>query len=269
MLEKFVGHLNHSYLQMLRKVGKWGLILFGVTVLGLGVGVKVVLPQLMKGKVNNTNSVLYRDDQGNTLVLYKDSSLPKNYSEELDAIGPELIYENQNRSMEQAQKANEDSQSEDSPLQTTPGKTLHGADRTEIPALANNFLKAWESFDSATTPEEYKSALWPMMSSAAHDNPDAILKRKDNYQADTIGPGKSVGSVMVFDGFVPKDTMIVQRYDGNTAYVTVMGEVVLGGQSLVLRNKRYIRSYALVLTKDFGGWKVSRVVGQTLKEVLD
>ena len=94
-MDQLLKYLNSGYVKLIRKTAKWLLIIFGVTVLGLGVGAKFVSPNFMQKTGDKSKVTTVKDASGNPLILYKDSALPKTYDEEMGALGPELIYENQ------------------------------------------------------------------------------------------------------------------------------------------------------------------------------
>lgn len=171
-----------------------------------------------------------------------------------------LIYENQVRSTRE-----EDSKySEDGPGQA--GVKLRDSDRQQLIDISDRFLALWETFEPSTTAAEYRAALAPVVEPGRLEE---VASRKDDYQSETIRPGGGVGSMWQFDGFTPRNDLVVRRFDGQTAYVTSWGEITTGGPSLVLSGKRFLRSYALILTQSRDGWRVSRAVAQTLNEIID
>ena len=267
MLDWLMTHVNRAYAKLLLKVGKWALGFLLITILCLGVGFKFIMPKGMKAMKQSSNATVIKGADGQSQVLYKDKALPKDYEGELASNGPELIYENQTRSMDQSEQS---SGAEDDPYARQAKVEIPASELKELKKLTSKFLGSWETFGILTTPQDYFNQLQPYLDERISDDPhNSVVERADNYQSAIVGPGKQVGSRMVFDGFVPAGSMMVRRYNATSAYVTAMGEVVLGGNSLVLQNKRYIRSYALVLHRSFQSWKVVRVVAQTINEVID
>lgn len=269
MLDWIMKHVNRTYAKMLFKIGKWALGFLLITVLCLGVGFKFIMPKGMKIMKQDSNATVVKDAEGQAVVLYKDGGIPKDYEAELEASGPELIYQNQTRSLAENDGGVQGKRAEDDPTAQRSDVPIPDVDFKAINRLTAQFLTSWETFGILTTHDDYYNQLKPYMDERILDDTNnSVVDRKDNYQSAIVGPGKQVGSRMVFDGFKPEDSMIVRRYNSNSAYVTATGEVVLGGNSLVLQNKRYIRSYALVLHRSFKGWKVVRVVAQTINEVV-
>ena len=262
-------HINRSYGRMLLQIGKWGLIFLVVSMLCLGIGVKFVLPAGLKKMREDSNTTLVQNSSGSSKVLYKDKAIPKDYDGEINASGPELIYENQSQAVKH-NDGSKDGVSEDDTNAGMPGVKIPVAEQKNFAQLVKRFLGQWETFSSSTTKQDYLNQLRPYLDPQIVDNPDnSVVQRKDNDQPSIVGPGKSVGSRLAASGFTPDHMMTGRRYDGKTAYLTTNGEIILTGDSLVLSGKRYIRSYAIILRRGIGGWKIMRVVAQTLKEVID
>lgn len=270
MLNKLIKQFNHGYGRMLLNLGKWGLLFFILSIFFLGVGVKFVLPAGMKKLKEDSNLTVVKDSEGGNRNLYKDKAIPTDFQGEISASGPELIYENQARSAK-TDGGVQHGASEDDRSDSIPGAKMPLAEQERVTVLTKRFLGQWETFSSSTTKEEYRAQLAPFLDAQALESTEnSIVQRRDNDQPDMVGPGKPVGSRLAAQGFVPDRMMTTRRYGGGTAYMTTIGEIVLSGDSLVLDNKKYIRSYALILRKSINGeWKVVRVVAKTLKEIIE
>lgn len=255
--------LNSVYAKILLRLGKWTLVGLILTFLGFGALASFVFPRLLSQAQKSSNTQVVTIG-GQSKVVYKDKAIPKNYREELDAQGPVMIYENQARSAKDTTKP--DSKGRPEEVYRVEGVDVKPSERKALLAAVNRFLSRWETFEPITTDEEYRASISPFVSPAGLDD---IAERKDNVQIDAISPGGQVGTRWVTDGFTPSVRMAVRRYDGQTAYITTVGEVVTQGPSLVMSDLRYLRSYALVMENTEGGWKVRRAVAQTLVQVLE
>jgi hypothetical protein len=254
--------LNTVYVKVLLRAGKWTIVVLLLIFFFVGAGFKWALPQAVK-MVKEQNNTQLVGPAGSKKIMYKDKALPKDFRDELDAEAPVLIYENQLRSVKEAGDPHSNGQAEDAPL-SYEGLRVPPSVRRGLLAAADSFLSRWEEFSPGVSQEEYLSSLAPYVD--PQGLPD-IVSRADNIQSDAIAPGGQVGSHWETDGFTPASSMAVRRYDGDSAYLTMAGEMTTAGPSLVYHKSRYIRSYSLVMVRSGKSWKVRRAAAQTLAQV--
>lgn len=254
--------LNSFYVKVLLRAGKWTILGLFFTLMVMGISFKFVLPRVVQIAKEQSNTQVVR--QGNNAkVMYKDKAIPRDFSAELEAQAPVMIYENQLRSTRPSDAPDEKGRPEDGPPRPD-GIDVPMKERKALLGITNQFLSHWENFGPSDTPRSYRASISPYVSPEALDD---VAKRKDNIQIDAIRPGGQVGSRWMTDGYSPNTSMAVRRFDGSTAYITTVGEIVTDGPSLVMDKTRYIRSYALILERTSAGFKVRRAVAQTLVQV--
>jgi len=255
--------LNKAYVKILLRVGKWTVLGLLFILLMAGVSFKFVLPKAVQiAKQNSQTQIVGEGDQAR--IMYKDKALPKDFRDELNAQAPVMIYENQLRSTRPSDEPDLEGRPEDGPARPA-GLQIGRADRNKLLDLANSFLVEWENFSPATTPAEYKAAL---AADVIPSSLDQIASRQDNIQIEAIKPGGQVGSRLLTDGFTPNNRMAVRRFDGRSAYLTSLGEIMTDGPSLIMKGTRYLRSYSLLVEKTTEGWKVRRAIAQTLGQII-
>lgn len=256
--------LNSFYVRVLLRVSKWTILILFAVFLFIGMGVKFVFPKAIDFAKSQSNTQVEGSGE-NAQVLYKDQALPRDFQAELDADPEMLIYENQARSKIEADEPDANGGFEDGPAFNR--NNINPRDSQALLVLANNFLSRWETFGPTTDKATYSRSLAPYV---GFDALEDVTARKDNIQNSNIAPGAAVGSKWVTDGFTPERSLLIQRYDGETAYLTTLGEIVTTGSSLVFKDTRYIRSYSLIVNRGSdGSWKVERAVAQTRSQVIE
>jgi len=259
ILEQF----NKLYLPAVLRFAKWTMAALLIVFLLIGVGAKFVMPKIMKSAAESSKTTVVGSGD-ESRILYKDNALPKDYASELATEAPMLIYENQLRSTRNLEKPDEQGRPEDGPPRPA-GIQVSLPVRAALTKTSDQFLRRWETFDTSTSLAAYRSSLAPYVEA---DALPAVAERKDSFQNEAIAPGGNVGWHLQYDGYTPAPTLVVRRYNGDTAYVTMLGEVATFGPGLIMRDVRYLRSYALLLKASDGEWKVTRAAAQTLSQIL-
>lgn len=256
--------LNSVYVKVLLRLSKWTVIGLLTVFLLAGVGFRFLLPRAIDIAKQRSNTQVVKTPGGESRILYKDKALPQNFQEELKAEPSMLIYENQLRSARDSTKPDEQGQPEDAPLLNK--NNINPAERRRLQSLAISFLSRWESFGPSTGKQEYQAELAPY---AIFDALPSLVDREDNLQNSNIAPGSRVGSKFLMDGYSPKSHFDIRRYDGQTAYITTLGEIETTGPSLVFNGTRFLRSYALIVERTDSGWKIQRAAAQTRTQIVN
>ena len=251
--------LNSWYMRLVRRAAKWVLLALLAALITIGTSVQFAVPKAKKALSDGKGVVVTRDLDGQPVTIYENDKIPKGYDEELSVGAPQLIYNNQARSLEHADHAGHD---EDHPLDET---SVPPQDRKKLQSTVGEFLTAWETFDVGETDDSYRQRLIDLVDPGREEE---IVTRDDNNQNPAISRDGITGSQLE-EYSDPGGSMRVLRYDGSTAYVSAQAEILYTGPALNWAGRRVIRSYGIVLTRFRDGWRVSRSAAQTQGSIIE
>jgi hypothetical protein len=242
-----------------------------VLVGGIGLAVIAVVFLLLVNKQQNKQftqnevvnaEVVGRDSNpvgSKAKFLIPEDRVPRSYKESQDAAAIELIPGRWQADPESNGILSGPSADKDS---------VPADERKAIARTVDGFLKNWETYYPGSWQDfaRYKDSFAPY---AVADAINSLGDRVDNHQPPRVCPRPTCTVGSEWDFPQTYDAMTVRSFEGDKAWVTTAGPVILRAFSDEdpFTNTRYLRSYGILLEKQGSRWLVTRAAADTVDTV--